>query len=127
VGLALGVLGAASCGYYNGMWSADHFAAQARREERDGRRDEARASWAAAAVKAESIVAHHPHGRWADAALVLHGEGLAKSGACDRAAPPLARALASVKDPALRERATLAAAECSLDASNASAAEQLLA
>ena len=126
LGLALGVLGAVSCGYYNGMWSADHFAAQARREEHDGRRDEARASWAAAAVKAESIVAHHPHGRWADAALVLHGEGLAKSGACDRAAAPLAQALASVKDAALRERAALAAAECSLDARNASAAEQLL-
>ena len=124
--LALCVLGAVSCGYYNGMWSADHFAAQARRQEQDGRRDEARASWAAAAVKAESVVAHHPHGRWADAALVLHGEGLAKSGACDRAGAPLARALASVKDAALRERAALAAAECSLDASNANAAEQLL-
>jgi hypothetical protein len=127
LGLVLGVLGAASCGYYNGMWSADHFAAQARRQEHNGRRDEARASWAAAAVKAESVVAHHPHGHWADAALVLQGEGLAKSGACDRAAAPLAGALASVKDPALRERATLAAAECSLDARNATDAEQLLA
>jgi len=126
LGLALSVFGAASCGYYNGMWSADHYAARARRQERDGRRDEARASWASAAVKAESVVAHHPHGRWADAALVLHGEGLAKSGACDRAAAPLSRALASVKDPGLRERAALAAAECSLDASNASAAERLL-
>jgi hypothetical protein len=124
--LALCALGAASCGYYNGMWSADHFAAQARRQERDGRRQEARASWAAAAVKAESVVAHHPHGRWAAAALVLHGEGLAKSGACDRAAVPLARALESVKDAALRERAALAAAECDLDARNPGAAEQRL-
>src|SRR5712675_1225421 len=105
-----------SCGYYNGMWSADHFAAQARRQEHDGRIDEARASWAAAAVKAESVVAHHPHGRWADAALVLHGEGLAKSGACDRAAAPLARAIASVSDVGLRERAAIAAAECDVDA-----------
>jgi hypothetical protein len=126
LGLALCVPGVVSCGYYNGMWSADHFAAQARRQEHEGRRDEARASWAAAAVKAESVVAHHPHGRWSDAALVLHGEGLANSGACDRAAAPLARALTSVKDPALRERAALAAAECDLDARNASAAEQLL-
>jgi hypothetical protein len=57
---------------------------------------------------------------------VLHGEGLAKSGACDRAAVPLARALASVQHPELRERAALAAAECSLDARNPRAAEQLL-
>ena len=126
LGVALCVVGAVSCGYYNGMWSADHFASQARRLEHDGRRDEARASWAAAAVKAESVMAHHPHSRWADAALVLQGEGLAKSGACDRAAAPLARALESVKDAALRERAALAAAECNLDARNARAAEQLL-
>jgi hypothetical protein len=126
LGLALGVLGAASCGYYNGMWSADHFAARARRQEHAGRGDEARASWAAAAVKAESVVAHHPRGRWADAALVLHGEGLAKSGACERAEGPLARALEFVKDSSLRERAAFAAAECQLDARNPRAAEQLL-
>lgn len=120
------LLASLSCGYYNGMWRADRFAAQARRQERDGRNDEARASWAAAAVKAESVVVHHPHGRWADAALVLHGEGLAKSGACDRAAAPLARALESVRDAALRERAALAAAECTLAARDARAAERLL-
>jgi hypothetical protein len=108
------------------MWSADHFAAQARRQEQDGRRDEARASWAAAAVKAESVVAHHPTSRWADDALVLQGEGLAKSGACDRAAAPLAQALGSVDDPELRERAALAAAECDLDARKVGAAERLL-
>jgi len=115
-----------SCGYYNGMWRADQFAAQARRQEREGRREEARVSWALAAVKAESVVAHHPKGRWADDALVLHGEGLANSGACDRAAAPLTRALASVEDVELRERAALAAAECSLAARNPSAAEALL-
>lgn len=124
--IALSALSELSCGYYNGMWSADRFAAQARRQEHEGRNDEARASWAAAAAKAESVVVHHPHGRWADAALVLHGEGLAKSGACDRAAAPLARALESVRDAALRERAALAAAECTLAARDPRAAEQLL-
>ena len=119
-------MGSLSCGYYNGMWRADQFASQARRQEREGRREEARASWAAAAVKAESVVAHHPNGRWAGAALVLHGEGLANSGACDRAAAPLARALASVEDAELRERAALASAECNLAARNASAAEEVL-
>lgn len=123
---ALGVVGSLSCGYYNGMWRADQFASQARHQEREGRREEARASWAAAAVKAESVVAHHPKGRWAGAALVLHGEGLAKSGACDRAAAPLARALASIEDAELRERAALASAECNLAARNASAAEAVL-
>src|SRR5207247_11672 len=110
-----------------GMWSADHLAGQARKQEQEGRREEARASWAQAAVKAESVVARHPHGRWADAALVLQGEGLAKSADCDRAATPLARALGSVKDTALLERAALAAAECDVAARDLAAGARLLA
>jgi len=125
VGLAAALAGSA-CGYYNGMWSADHLAGQARKQEQEGRREEARASWAQAAVKAESVVTRHPHGRWADAALVLQGEGLAKSADCDRAAAPLARALGSVKDTALLERAALAAAECDLAGRDLAAAERLL-
>jgi len=120
------LLCAASCGYYNGMWSANHFAAEARRLERAGRMTDARASWAQAAVKAESVVAHSPHGRWADDALVLQGEGLAKSGACDQAAAPLGRALQTVRDSALLGRAALVAAECRLAAHDPGGAERLL-
>jgi hypothetical protein len=120
------LIGSASCGYFNGMWSANHFAAEARHFERDGRFAEAKASWAQAAVKAESVVAHQPHSRWADDALVLQGEALAKSGACDRATSPLARALQSVQDSALLTRAALVAAGCALAAQDPASAERLL-
>src|ERR1051325_2839274 len=110
LGLAVG--GAVSCGYYNGMWSADHLAKEARRLEASGRDVDARSYWSRAAVKAESMVAGHPNSRWAEDALVLQGEALARSGVCARAQGTLA--LRSVRDGALRERAALAAAECAL-------------
>lgn len=124
--LFLALLSAASCGYYNGMWSANRFAGEARRLERDGRMADARASWAQAAVKAESVVSHNPKGRWADDALVLQGEGLAKSGACDRAAIPLARALQTVRDSTLLGHAALVAAECALAEHDPGKAQRLV-
>ncbi|HEX4574745.1 MAG TPA: hypothetical protein VH158_06395 [Gemmatimonadales bacterium] len=117
----------AGCGYYNGMWSAEHLAGEARKLERQDRAGEARTYWAQAAVKAESVLVRHPTSRWADAALVLHGEALARSGACAPAAAPLARAIATVRDPALLERARLARAECALDANDPATAGRALA
>ena len=111
VALALTLSG---CAYYNAMWSAERFAKEARRLEARGREPEARAQWALAAMKAESVMTHHPHSRWADDALVLRGEGLARAGRCDAAAAPIAEALAKVSDAPLRERAGLAAAHCAL-------------
>jgi hypothetical protein len=96
------------------MWSAERFSRDARRLEERGLEPEARTQWARAAVKAESVLVHHAHSRWADDALVLQGEGIAFSGRCGAAAAPLARALATVSDPPLRERAGLAAAQCAL-------------
>jgi len=104
-----------SCAYYNGMWSADHLAKEARRLEASGRNVDARSYWSRAAVKAESMVVGHPNSRWAEDALVLQGEALARSGACARAQGTLALALRSVRDGALRERAALAAGECALE------------
>src|SRR5207249_5644299 len=75
-----------------------------------------------AAQKAESVVARHPRSRWAEPALVLQGEGLAKSGACDRATSPLETALRAARSEALRERAALALAECALAANAPGAA-----
>ena len=102
------------CAYYNAMWSAERFSRDARRLEERGLEPEARMQWARAAAKAESVLVHHAHSRWADDALVLQGEGIAFSGRCGAAAAPLARALATVSDPPLRERAGLAAAQCAL-------------
>lgn len=110
--LALSLTG---CVYYNGMWSAERLARDARRLEARGASAEARLNWGRAATKAESVLVHHPASRWADDALVLQGEGLARSGACAAAARPLARALREVGDVDLRERAALAAARCALD------------
>jgi tetratricopeptide (TPR) repeat protein len=104
----------AGCAYYNAMWSAERFANQARRLERDGRIGEARAAWAQASVKAESVLARHPRSRWADDALVLRAEGLANSGACNDAGEPLEEAYRAVTDTDLAERVALARAQCAL-------------
>jgi len=118
--------GAAGCVYYNGMWSAEQLAKEARRAEQSGSPFDARSYWARAAAKAESVVVQHPRSRWAEPALVLQGEALAKSGACDRAAVPLGAATRAVRSDALRERAALAQAECTLAANApATAARQV--
>lgn len=125
--LALAAWGVAACAYYNGMWSAERLAKEARKLERDDRTGEARSHWAQAAVKAESVVARHPRSRWADDALVLQGEALARSGACAKASDALQRAVATVRDEALRERAELATAQCALGGGDAAAAGRALA
>lgn len=127
VPLAVFMIGAATgCAYYNGMWSAKQLAKEARRQEANGQDAEARLTWGRAAVKAESVLVHHPHSRWADDALVLQAEGLARSGACGAALEPLRRALRTVSDVALRERAALAGAECLLRHDGASGVGHLL-
>lgn len=117
----------AGCAYYNGMWSAERLARDAQRLETRGQDAEARVTWGRAAIKAESVLVHHGRSRWADDALVLQGEALARSGACATAARPLAQALRNVGNDALHERAALAAAECALRQGELAAAEQLVA
>jgi len=120
--LLLALSGAAGCVYYNAMWSAEQLAKHAQQAEERGGSLDARSYWARAAVKAESVAARHPRSRWATPALVLQGEGLAKSGACDRATAPLETALRASRSEALRERAALALAECALAANPPGAA-----
>jgi len=110
-----------ACAYYNAMWSAERFAREARRLEARGREPEARSEWARAAQKAESVMARHPRSRWADDALVLSAEGRARAGMCEVAAAPIAQALRTVSDAALRERAARAAAHCALLAAGGAA------
>jgi hypothetical protein len=106
----------AGCAYFNSMWTAERYAKDARRFEQRGQLSEARSQWALAAAKAERVVIRHPRSRWADDALTLQAEGLARSGACVDAAGPIARVRETVKDLALLERAELADAECALAA-----------
>jgi hypothetical protein len=127
--VSLGLLAAGSalgCAYYNGMWSAERLAHDALRQERNGQLADARLSWGRAAEKAESVLVHHPRSRWADDALVLQAEGLARSGDCGAAAEPLRRALATIFEPTLRERAALAGAECVLAQDSAGDVDPLL-
>jgi tetratricopeptide (TPR) repeat protein len=125
--LLAAVLTLAGCAYYNGLWSANRLASDARKYEARGMVAEARLNWGRAAAKAETVLVHHPHSRWADDALVLQGEGLARSGTCDAALAPLNRAIAIVTDDGLRERASLAAAMCAVQQGNVSDAERYLA
>ena len=112
--LALVTVPVVGCVYYNAMWSAERLARDARRFEAQGQVVQAKLTWGRAAVKAESVLVRHPRSGWADDALVLQGEGLARSGSCTAAAGPLARALTVVSEEKLRERAAIAAAECML-------------
>jgi tetratricopeptide (TPR) repeat protein len=106
----------AGCAYYNATWSAEQYAKGARKLEAQGRESEARSQWAQAAAKAEAVVVKHPRSRWADDALVLQAEGLARSGSCDEAESVIAQARAMAEDVALRERLDLADAQCALSA-----------
>jgi hypothetical protein len=115
-----------ACVYYNAMWSAEHFAHQARSLEAHDRTAEAGNYWTEAEAKAESVVARHPKSGWVDDALTLEGESLVRMGNCSGAALPLGRVLARSSDSTLRERATLLTAECALAAGNpVTAAAQL--
>ena len=106
--LTLAILGlplVAGCAYYNRMWSAERLAREARRQEANGLQAQARINWGLAAAKAESVLVRHPRSRWADDALVLQGEALARSGACAAAGDPLERALgAEIGRASCRER-----------------------
>jgi hypothetical protein len=108
------------------MWSAERYAKEAQRLESRGQDGEARSQWARAAVKAESVLARHPHSRWADDALVLQAEALARSGLCVRAERAITKARATIKEASLRERAGLAGAQCALAAARPGEAEAAL-
>ena len=116
--LPLMAIAGSGCVYYNAMWSAERLASDARHQEASGQPALAKLSWARAAVKAESIAIRHPDSRWADDARVLQVEGLAHSGGCVQIDEPMARALASVSDVALRERLALAGARCAIARDN---------
>jgi hypothetical protein len=115
------------CVYYNAMWSAERHAKGARHLEQRGQASEARSQWALAAAKAEGVALRHPRSRWADDALTLQAEGLARSGACDEAATVIARVRKEVGEAGLRERTDLAAAQCAIAAGRLTQAESSLA
>jgi len=64
------------CAYFNGMYNANHWSAQAERSERAGRVAEARDRWRMAAIHADSVLSRHPHSRWANDAVLVRGRAL---------------------------------------------------
>lgn len=125
LGPALFILLAAGsgCVYYNGLWNAHRWAADAQKQERDGRSEAAVVSWSQAAVEAESVAARHPHSGWLPDALVTAAEGLAGSRDCTLAATYFARIPPVTTDSALLERAALAQATCALATGDVDGAE----
>jgi len=113
------VLGLAGCASSNTMWNAEQRAQDARRLEQQGQASDARAQWALAASKAAKV--------GGEKALVLRVEALARSGACQDIAEPLAAARASgPTDRGMRERLDLADAECALAIGDAGGAQAAL-
>jgi predicted negative regulator of RcsB-dependent stress response len=80
------------CAYYNGMYNARRWAAQAERAERAGREADARDRWRRAVLHADSLLARHPRSRWADDALLVRGRALVHLKEWDGAAEALGRA-----------------------------------
>jgi hypothetical protein len=102
------------CASYNANYKANKFADEARKLDREGRTLEAGGYWARASVKADSILAHHPNGKYAPAAMAIKGEASAAVGQCGAASRLLPAAIEQLKDDTDREQATLALASCEL-------------
>jgi tetratricopeptide (TPR) repeat protein len=107
----------AGCGYYsgyNGIYHANKFAEQARESEAQGRPGEAQNLWGQAAVKAESLLARQPRGKWRNDALAIRGEALSSLGRCSEASVYLREAQEYLDDRTAREQAALALGRCEL-------------
>ena len=114
------------CVYYNGVYNAKRLAGSAERAEREGRTFDASSFWGQVAVKAESVIARHPHSKWVAEASVLQGEALASIGQCAQAEAPLRNALPTLTDSDQVERASLALGRCELARGEAASALSLL-
>ncbi len=120
------LLAGAGCAYYNGMYNANRLARQAEKAERQGRTFQADGLWAQAAVRAESVLVHHPNSKWADDAMLLRGRAYKKRNDCPSAIPSLQNAVYSSPDSALVAEAALLLAECYLETGNLIAADAVL-
>ena len=112
-----GIVLLAGCGYYsgyNGIYNANKFANQARQSTEDGRPGEAQNLWGQAAVKAESLLARQPRGKWRYDALAIRGEALSSFGRCSEASTYLREAQEHLTDRTAREYAALALGRCEL-------------
>ena len=102
----------ASCAYFNGIYNAKEAARRAEKQLRAGKDGEAAASFASAAIKAETVLARYPRSRWSSEALYVAGVGEAMSDQCALAIGRLERYLERDVDRQKREHAVVALASC---------------
>ncbi len=102
----------ASCAYFNGIYNAKEASRRAEKQLRAGKDGEAAASYASAAIKAETVLARYPKSRWSSEALYVAGVGEAMSDQCPLAIGRLERFLARDVDRQKREHAVVALASC---------------
>lgn len=93
------------CVYYNGMYNTKNLAKRARHAEREGRTFEAQNLWGQVAVKAETLLVHHPRSKYAEEAQLLYGTARAKLNDCPRALPSLENVMLSGRNPVFAEDA----------------------
>ncbi|MEO6067480.1 MAG: hypothetical protein ABJB33_03255 [Gemmatimonadota bacterium] len=104
----------AACAYYNGLYNANDLAHRAEKAERDGRTLDAQSLWGQVAVRAETVVARHPHSKWTDEARLLQGKALERTGDCTAAIGPLQRVMRESGDPHLVDEAAFRLSSCQL-------------
>jgi len=115
--LTAGLLLLAGCSFYsgyNGIYLANKYASDARRSARAGRPSEAAGYWGQAAVKAESLIARQPNGKYRSEALAIQGEALASLGRCGQAVTLLHEAFERASQDDVREETSLALGRCEL-------------
>lgn len=100
------------CAYYNGLYNAEDLAHRAEHAEKQDRAYEAKSLWAQAAVKAETVLVHHPRSRWTEEARWLKGKALERSGDCRAALAPLQATLHEARDTRRADDAALRLAAC---------------
>lgn len=110
----LSLLALAACAGYNANYKANHYAADARKLDAEGRTVEAGGYWNRAFVKAESILARSPNGRYAANANAIRGEAFAALGQCPSAVRVLPGAIETLKSQESREQATLSLGLCEI-------------
>jgi len=96
--LVLGASLLGGCAYYNGMYNANRSASRAEHAERAGRTAEAADRWRQVLIHADTVLARHPHSRWADDAALLKGRALVALGGNTEAVPALEQAKATAGD-----------------------------
>lgn len=102
------------CAAYNANYKANKYASEARKLDREGRTIEASGYWGRASVKADSVLARSPNGKYAAGAMAIKGEAAAAVGQCSQASRLLPAAIEQLKDEADREQAIMALAACEL-------------